>query len=154
MGGSGLREVREPGFWAGGGTISRSPQAQVDAVMALSMLARFYDMRGMEVPPFVKEVLARAVPALLGLLHSDGGMGSWQGSGATSAAHVQAIVAASGVRTRPLKQARDWGYQRPVANKVVLLAGAPPPPPAPVTEAGGAPPPRCRRARWGRPRAA
>jgi len=136
FGEAGLRKVLETSFYADGGNISRSPQAQLDAVMALSMLARVYDMRRMEVPPFVQEVLARAVPALLGLLHSDGGMGSWQGSGATSAAQVQAIVAASGVRTRPLKQARDWGYQRLVANKVVLLADAAPPPIARVTEAG------------------
>ena len=136
FGEAGLRKVLETSFYADGGNISRSPQAQLDAVMALSMLARVYDMRRMDVPPFVQEVLARAVPALLGLLHSDGGMGSWQGSGATSAAHVQAIVSASGVRTRPLKQARDWGYQRLVANKVVLLADAAPPPIARVTEAG------------------
>src|SRR3546814_12725973 len=63
-------------------------------------------------------------------------MGSWRGSGGASAATVQAIVNASGVRTRPLKQARDWGYQRLVANKVVLLADAAPPPIARVTEAG------------------
>src|SRR3546814_11547781 len=67
-------------------------------------------------------------------------MGSWQGSGATPAATVQAIVNASGVRTRPLKQARDWGYQRLVANKVVLLADAAPPPIARVPEAGCASP--------------
>src|SRR3546814_9229189 len=85
--------------------------------MALSMLAKIYDMRRIELPPFVQEVLTRAVPALLGLTHSDGGMGSWQGSGATSAATVQAIVNASGVRTRPLKQARDWGYQRLVRSE-------------------------------------
>ena len=136
FGEAGLRKVLETSFYADGGNISRSPQAQLDAVMALSMLAKVYDMRRMEVPPFVQEVLARAVPALLGLLHSDGGMGSWQGSGATSAVNVQAIVSASGVRTRPLKQARDWGYQRLVANKVVLLADAAPPPIARVTEAG------------------
>jgi uncharacterized heparinase superfamily protein len=136
FGEAGLRRVLETSFYADGGNISRSPQAQLDAIMALSMLARIYDMRRMEVPPFIQEVLARAVPALLGLVHSDGGMGSWQGSGATSAAYVQAIVDASGVRTRPLKQARDWGYQRLVANKVVLLADAAPPPIARVTEAG------------------
>src|SRR3546814_12743856 len=95
-------------------------------------------MRRIEVPPFGQEVLARAVPALLGLTHSDGGMGSWQGSGATSAAAIQAIVEASGVRTRPLKQARDWGYQRLVASNVVVLAVAAPPPSARVTEAGTA----------------
>src|SRR3546814_14390201 len=102
--------------------------------MALSMLAKIYDMRRIELPPFVQEVLTRAVPALLGLTHSDGGMGSWQGSGATPDATVQAIVNASGVRTRPLKQARAGGYQRLVANQVVVHAGAAPPPLAPVTE--------------------
>ena len=136
FGEAGLRKVLETSFYADGGNIARSPQAQLDAIMALSMLARIYDMRRIAVPPFVQEVLARAVPALLGLLHSDGGMGSWQGSAATPAGQVQAIVAASGVRTRPLKQARDWGYQRLVANKVVLLADAAPPPIARVTEAG------------------
>ena len=136
FGEAGLRKVLETSFYADGGNISRSPQAQLDAIMALSMLAKIYDMRRIEVPPFVQEVLARAVPALLGLTHSDGGMGNWQGSGATPAATIQAIVNASGVRTRPLKQARDWGYQRLVANKVVLLADAAPPPIARVTEAG------------------
>jgi uncharacterized heparinase superfamily protein len=136
FGEAGLRKVLETSFYADGGNIARSPQAQLDAIMALAMLARIYDMRRMEVPPFVQEVLTRAVPALLGLVHADGGMGSWQGSGATSAEHIRAIVTASGVRTRPLKQARDWGYQRLVANKVVLLADAAPPPIARVTEAG------------------
>jgi len=136
FGEAGLRKVIETSFYADGGNIARSPQAQLDAIMALSMLARIYDMRRIDLPPFLHEVLARAVPALLGIVHSDGGMGSWQGSGATPAETIAAIVAASGVRTRPLKQARDWGYQRLVANKVVLLADAAPPPIARVTEAG------------------
>ncbi|SNT11340.1 heparinase II/III family protein [Sphingopyxis indica] len=136
FGEAGLRRVLETSFYADGGNISRSPQAQLDAIMALAMLARAYDMRRMEIPPFVQEVLDRTVPALLGLTHSDGGMGSWQGSGATSAEQIDAIVRASGVRTRPLKQARDWGYQRLVASKVVVLADAAPPPIARVTEAG------------------
>src|SRR3546814_2482902 len=42
----------------------------------------------------------------------------------------------SDVCSSDLKQARDWGYQRLVANKVVLLADAAPPPIARVTEAG------------------
>ncbi|MDZ3832402.1 MAG: heparinase II/III family protein [Sphingopyxis sp.] len=136
FGEAGLRKVIETSFYADGGNIARSPQAQLDAVMALAMLAQVYEMRRMELPPFLQEVLARAVPALLGLVHADGGMGSWQGSGATRAQEIEAIVAASGIRTRPLKQARDWGYQRLVANKVVLLADAAPPPISRVTEAG------------------
>lgn len=136
FGEAGLRRVLETSFYADGGNIARSPQAQLDAIMALSLLARIYAMRRLDTPPFIQEVLTRAVPALLGLTHSDGSLGNWQGSGATSADAVRAIVAASGVRTRPLKQARDWGYQRMVAAKVVLLADGAPPPVARVTEAG------------------
>ncbi len=88
-------------------------------------------MRRMEVPPFVREVLARAVPALLGLLHKRRRHGQLAGQRRHPAATIQAIVDAGGVRARPLKQARDWGYQRLVANKVVLLADAAPPLPLP-----------------------
>src|SRR3546814_15869384 len=53
FGEAGLRKVLETSFYADGGTISRSPQAQLDAIMALSMPPRIYDMRRIEVPPFV-----------------------------------------------------------------------------------------------------
>lgn len=136
FGESGLRHVLGTSFYSDGGNIARSPQAQIDAVMALSMLVQVYDMRRMDVPAFIKEVLQRAVPALLGVVHSDGSMGNWQGSGAISADRIQAIVQASGIRTRPLKQARDWGYQRLVAAKVALIVDAAPPPVSRLTEAG------------------
>ena len=136
FGESGLRRILATSFYADGGNIARSPQAQIDAVMALAMLAQVYDMRRMELPAFIKEVLTRAVPALLGLVHADGSMGNWQGSGATATDRIQAIVSASGVRTRALKQARDWGYQRLMAAKVVLVADAAPPPVSRLTEAG------------------
>ena len=45
FGEAGLRKVLETSFYADGGNISRSPQAQLDAIMALSMLAKIYDMR-------------------------------------------------------------------------------------------------------------
>jgi uncharacterized heparinase superfamily protein len=38
------------------------------------------------------------------------------------------LVAASGVRTRPLKDARQWGYQRATGGKAVLQFDAAPPP--------------------------
>lgn len=136
FGEAGLRKVLGTSFYADGGNIARSPLAQLDAIMALTMLDRVYAMRGFETPAFLREVLARAIPALLGLLHNDGSMASWQGSGATDADRIAAIIAATGVRTRPLKQARDWGYQRLTAGRAVLLADAAPPPVARVTEAG------------------
>lgn len=136
FGEAGLRRALATSFYADGGNIARSPQAQLNAVMALAMLTQVYAMRRLETPAFIKELLQRAVPALLGLVHSDGSMGNWQGSGAISADHVQAVVAASHVRTRALKQARDWGYQRLVAAKLVLICDAAPPPVSRLTEAG------------------
>jgi uncharacterized heparinase superfamily protein len=136
FGEAGLRKALETIFYADGGNISRSPQVQLDAVMALAMLQRIYAMRSETPPQYLNEVQTRAVPALLGLTHGDSGLGNWQGSGATSADSVRAIVAASGVRSRPLKQARDWGYQRLTSGKLVLLADAAPPPVARITAAG------------------
>jgi uncharacterized heparinase superfamily protein len=49
---------------------------------------------------------------------------------------VRAVVSASGVRARPLRQARDWGYQRLTAGRTLLLVDAAPPPVARATDAG------------------
>jgi len=136
FGEAGLRKALEAVIYADGGNISRSPQVQLDAIMAIAMLQRIYAMRSITPPLYLNEVQSRAVPALLGMTHGDGGLGCWQGSGATTAEAVGAVVGASGVRTRPLKQARDWGYQRLTSAKLILLADAAPPPIARVTEAG------------------
>jgi uncharacterized heparinase superfamily protein len=136
FGEAGLRKALEAVIYADGGNISRSPQVQLDAIMAIAMLQRIYAMRAIPAPQYLNEVQTRAVPALLGMTHGDGGLGCWQGSGASGADTVRAIVEASGVRTRPLKQARDWGYQRLTSGKLILLADAAPPPVARVTEAG------------------
>ena len=44
------------------------------------------------------------------------------------------MIDASGVRTRPLRQARGWGYQRLAAGPAVLIVDAAPPPVARVAE--------------------
>ena len=46
------------------------------------------------------------------------------------------MVEASGVRTRPLRQPRDWGYQRLAAGSAVLVMDAAPPPVGRVVEGG------------------
>ena len=140
FGESGLKKSLETTFYVDGGNISRSPAAQMDAIMALSMLERCYEARKETPPAFLSEIMAHAVPALLGLTHGDGGLGNWQGSAATDASVVEAIVNASKVRARPLKQARDWGYQRLIGGGTVypstLIVDAAPPPIAKVTNAG------------------
>jgi len=136
FGEDGLKKSLEAAFYGDGGAVSRSPHAQIEAISALTMLSRTYDARRIDPPAFIGEMLALAVPALTGLAHTDGGLGSWQGGGATRAETVRAVVEASGVRARPLKQARDWGYQRLTAKKTVLLVDAAPPPVARLTDAG------------------
>lgn len=136
FGEAGLRRAIESTFHADGGIISRSPQGQLEAVMLLSMVSAVYDARRDQVPAFLHEALGRAVPALQGLTHGDGGLGSWQGAGAIDPAQVNTVVQASRVRARPLRQARDWGYQRLAAGSTVLQIDAAPPPVARLAEAG------------------
>jgi uncharacterized heparinase superfamily protein len=62
------------------------------------------------------------------MTHGDGSLGSWQGSWAIEAETVATLVAASGVRTRPLRDVRQWGYQRVAAQKGILQFDAAPPP--------------------------
>lgn len=136
FGEAGLRRSLQNCFYADGGTVSRAPAMQADSIAVLSLLSRCYAMRRLDPPAFIGEMLAQAVPALKALQHGDGGLGSWQGSGATPATTVDAVVAASGVRARPLRQARDWGYQRLVAGSALLQVDAAPPPVARTTDAG------------------
>jgi uncharacterized heparinase superfamily protein len=136
FGEAGLRRAIDEAFYPDGGAISRSPIAQIDGIMLLSMLRAVYDARREEAPSWLEETLGRTVPALLGLTHGDGGLGSWQGAGAIDPERVAAIVSASGVRTRPLRQARDWGYQRLAAGTTVVQVDAAPPPVARLAVAG------------------
>ncbi len=136
FGEGGLRRALQSCFYADGGTVSRAPDQQANAIAILSMLRCFYALRSMDAPTWIDETLRLAVPALTALTHGDGGLGSWQGAAATPAATVAAVVTASGVRARPLRQARDWGYQRLLAGRSLLQVDAAPPPVARATDSG------------------
>lgn len=111
-----------------GGVLSRSPLAQMEAIALLTDLTACYRATRRDPPDTVATMLQLLVPPLLALTHSDGGLGNWQGAGAVKAERVSALIAASGVRTRPLRDARQWGYQRALAGKSVLQFDAAPPP--------------------------
>jgi uncharacterized heparinase superfamily protein len=49
---------------------------------------------------------------------------------------IEQAIEATGVRTRPLKQAREWGYQRLSAGGTVLIMDAAPPPLARLVDGG------------------
>ncbi|MDG5747983.1 heparinase II/III family protein [Qipengyuania sp. XHP0207] len=119
-----------------GGVLSRSPLAQMEAISVLVDLKACYDAVDCEPPSALDTMIALLVPPLLTLRMGDRALGSWQGSGKISAARLDALIQATGVRARPGKDLRHWGYQRVDAGKSVLVLDA-------------APPPRARHARSG-----
>ena len=52
----------------------------------------------------------------------DGALSSWQGCGPGEAARLTALIDGCGLRARPLRQARGWGYQRLSALGTILVA--------------------------------
>ncbi|MDE0878119.1 MAG: heparinase II/III family protein [Sphingomonas bacterium] len=136
FGEAGLIRALGSGLSDDGGAVSRSPAMLLDAIMLLAMLKETYAARRLDLPETVQEALAKMVAALLGVTHGDRGLSSWQGSGPVSADRVAGVVEATGVRTRPLRQARDWGYQRLAAGAAVLIVDAAPPPVARLVEGG------------------
>ncbi len=119
-----------------GGALSRSPLAQIDVIAMLTDLEACYKATDRDLPASLGLMRELLVPPLLAMRHGDGGLGSWQGNGATRADRIAALIDASGVRTRPLKEVRHWGYHRLAGGKTVVQMDA-------------APPPRARHARFG-----
>lgn len=119
-----------------GGNVARSPVAQVDLVMLLTALRETYAARRLEPPAALTTALASMIPALLGVCHGDHDLGSWQGGAPVGAEALAQVIEATGVRTRALRQARDWGYQRLAAGTAVVILDAAPPPVARLVEGG------------------
>ena len=136
FGEAGLMRALAGAVFEDGGAVSRSPEALLDMIGLLAMLRETYITRRLELPEGIQGTLARMVPALLAVCHADRGLASWQSGGPVPAERVAQVIEASGVRTRPLRQPRDWGYQRLVAGTAVVLVDAAPPPVARVVEGG------------------
>lgn len=113
-----------------GGLASRSPVEQLALVERLSQLRAVYNASRQEPPEALSDALAGAVAALLGTGLGDGALSSWQGGNPASRRRVAAAIEGSGIRARPLRQARGWGYQRLEAKQTILVVDAAPPPAA------------------------
>ena len=119
-----------------GGVLSRCPAAQLDLVRLITDLIACYAAVDQAPPPALGVMRELLVPPLLSLRHGDGGLGNWQGQGAIRADTLAAVIAASGVRTRPLLAVDHWGFQRMRGGETQVQFDA-------------APPPRARHARTG-----
>lgn len=123
-----LAKALDGAVFPDGGAVARAPQVQLDLIVTLTLLVEAYRVRRLEPAEPIRSALGRMVPALLGICHGDRGLSSWQGSGPVPGATVAEAVTASGVRARPMRQTRDWGYQRlSGAATVVIMDAAPPP---------------------------
>jgi uncharacterized heparinase superfamily protein len=111
-----------------GGLISRSPAEQLMLVELLAQLRAVYYAGDRNLPEAVTEALSGAVAALLGVTLGDEGLSSWQCGNMVSKRRIEAAVEGSGVRVRPLRQPRGWGYQRLEAKNALVLFDAAPPP--------------------------
>lgn len=136
FGEKGLARALGTSITSDGGVVGRSPVGQLDALMVLVQLRAVYAARRLEPTAELEAAIARLVPPLLGVCHGDRGLGSWQGGGPIAGDTIDAVIAASGVRTRPLRQARDWGYQRITAGSTLLMMDGAPPPIAQAVDGG------------------
>lgn len=136
MGEAGLNRAIDASVFNDGGSVARAPAAQLDIIMLLTALREAYVARRLEPPARLEETINAMVPALLGICLGDHGLSSWQGGGPVPGSVVDQVVTATGVRARPLRQARDWGYQRLSAGQSVLIIDAAPPPVARLVEGG------------------
>lgn len=119
-----------------GGLLARCPVAQMQAISTLTDLIACYEAAEIDAPEAFFVMRELLIPPLLALRHGDGAMGSWQGQAAVSADRVASLIAATGVRTRPLNEPQHWGFQRLRGGETVVQFDA-------------APPPRARHARTG-----
>jgi uncharacterized heparinase superfamily protein len=111
-----------------GGLVSRSPCEQMLLVDRLGLLRACYAAAKQTIPDGIEAAAAAALAALHGITMGDGALSSWQGCGPGDAARLTALVEGCGLRARPLRQARGWGYQRLSALGTILVLDAAPPP--------------------------
>ena len=136
FGEAGLQRALGVSLFDDGGAVARSPAVLLDCIGLLAMLRESYAARRLEWPETIAATCTRMVGALLGATHGDRMLSSWQGGSPETAERIAAVIEASGVRTRPLRQARDWGYQRLASGTAVLIVDAAPPPVTRVVEDG------------------
>jgi len=127
---AGLARALAAGQFEDGGLVSRTPHEQLTLVDRLGLLRAAYFAAKETLPDNFEAAAAAALAALHGVTMGDGALSSWQNGNPSEAARVGAIIEGCGLRARPLRLARGWGYQRLSAlGTLVVLDAAPPPPP-------------------------
>jgi uncharacterized heparinase superfamily protein len=121
-----------------GGLISRSPDEQIRLVDRFGLLRACYLAAKQTIPDGIEAAAQASLAALHGVMMGDGSLSSWQGCGPGEGPRLTALIEGCGMRARPLRQARGWGYQRMSALGTILVIDAAPPPPQKITQQGSA----------------
>ena len=121
-----------------GGLISRSPFEQALLVDRLGLLRACYLAAKETIPESIDAAAQASLAALHGVTMGDGALSSWQGCNPGEASRLTALIEGCGLRARPLRQARGWGYQRLSALGTILVLDAAPPPPQKMAAQGSA----------------
>ncbi len=135
---AGLARALASAQYDDGGLISRSPFEQALLVDRLGLLRAFYAAAKQTMPDAIETASAAALAALHGVTMGDGALSSWQSGNPGIAVRLTALIEGCGLRARPLRQARGWGYQRMSALGTILVLDAAPPPPQKMTADGSA----------------
>ena len=127
---SGLMRALSAAQYEDGGLMSRSPQEQMLLVDRLGLVRAAYFAAKQTLPDALESAAAASLAALHGVTMGDGALSSWQGGNPGDPHRLAALIEGCGLRARPLRAARGWGYQRMSAlGTVIVLDAAPPPPP-------------------------
>lgn len=135
---NGLMRALAQGQFEDGGLMSRSPAEQALLVDRLGLVRAAYFASKQSLPDALENAAAAALAALHGVTMGDGALGSWQGDNPGSPVRLAALIEGCGLRARPLRQARGWGYQRIGALGTVVVLDAAPPPVGSVADHGSA----------------
>ena len=135
---SGLMRSLAGAQFEDGGLMSRNPQEQMLLVDRLGLVRAAYSAAKQTQPEALENAASAALAALHGVTMGDNALSSWQGCNPGDPSRLAALVEGCGLRARPLRQARGWGYQRLSALGTIIVIDAAPPPPAKLAATGSA----------------
>ena len=133
---AGLGRALRNGQFDDGGLISRTPYEQMLLVDRLGLLRACYFAAKQSLPDGIDTAAAAALSALEGVVMGDGGLSNLQGGNSGDSVRVTSVIEGCGMRARPLRQPRGWGYHRLSALGTIVVMDAGPPPPAKMAPSG------------------
>jgi uncharacterized heparinase superfamily protein len=133
---SGLMRSLAGAQYEDGGLMSRNPHEQMLLVDRLGLVRAAYAASKQAQPDALENAAAAALAALHGVTMGDNALSSWQGGNPGDPARLSALAEGCGLRARPLRQARGWGYQRLSALGTIIVVDAAPPPPQRLASSG------------------